>query len=70
VSVDAVVVARVEVPVTAKKPVVVLLVARRLPNVPSVAKKLEDDALVSIEEEAKIFCVKRLRNRRALVPRE
>jgi hypothetical protein len=72
--VEAVVVARVDVPVTTKVLVVVEFVAARLVmlavvKAPSVAKRLEDDALVTIDEEAKRFCVKVLRKRRALVPR-
>jgi len=64
-----VVVAKVEVPVTTKVLVVVLFVNVALVNAASVAKKLDDDALVTIDEEAKRFCVKVLRKRRAFVPR-
>ena len=63
------VVARVEVPVTTKVLVVVLFVNVALVKAASVAKKLDDDALVTIDEEAKRFCVKVLRKRRAFVPR-
>ena len=69
VRVDAVVVAKVDVPVTTKVLVVVLFVNVALVKAPSVAKKLDDDALVTIDEEAKRFCVKVLRKRRAFVPR-
>jgi len=55
VRVEAVVVANVEVPVTTKVLVVVALVAVRLVNAARVEKKLEEDALVTIEEEAKRF---------------
>ena len=54
---------------TTKVFVVVLLVARRLVKVPSVAKKLDDDALVRIDDDAKTFWVKILRKRSALVPK-
>jgi type III secretory pathway component EscS len=69
-----VVVARVEVPVTTKVLVVVLLVAVKLVILASVVKKLVAvspvvEAFVRTDDDAKIFWVKVLRKRNAAVPR-
>ena len=74
VSWEIVVVASVEVPVTTKVLVVVLLVAVRLVILARVVKKFVAvspvvEALVRTDDDAKIFWVKVLRKRNALVPR-
>ena len=71
VSVEAVVVARVEVPRTLKREEIVSLVLEALVILPVVAKRAPVVVLlVNVEEVAKIFCEKRLRKRKALDPRD